>query len=62
MKNVNYCYFDDRYSSSWTLRFKGIYASLRRDKVAKTWHFYMKRITDLDILGLYHEIGWKIKQ
>ena len=62
MKNVNYCYFNDRYSSSWTLRFKGIYASLRRDKVARTWHFYMKRITDLDMLGLYHEIGWKIKQ
>ena len=61
MKNVNYCYFDDRYSSSWTLRFKGIYTSLRRDKVSRTWRFYMKRITDLDILGLYHEIGWKVK-
>jgi hypothetical protein len=61
MKNVSYCYFNDRYSSAWTLRLKGIYTSLRRDKVAKTWHFYIKRITDLDILGLYHEIGWKIK-
>ena len=60
MKNVNYCYFDDRYSSSWTMRFKGVYVSLRRNKVAKTWHFYMTRITDLDILGLYHEIGWKV--
>jgi hypothetical protein len=61
MKNVNYHYSNDRYSSLWTLRFKGIYMSLRRNKVAKTWHFYIKRITDLDILGLYHEIGWKIK-
>ncbi len=61
MKNVNYHYSNDRYSSMWTLRFKGIYATLRRDKVAKTWHFYIKRIIDLDILGLYHEIGWKVK-
>jgi hypothetical protein len=61
MKNVNYHCCNDRYSSLWTLRFKGIYMSLRRNKVAKTWHFYIKRITDLDILGLYHEIGWKIK-
>jgi hypothetical protein len=61
MKNVNYHYSNDRYSFSWILRFKGIYASLRRNKVAKTWHFYIKRITDLDILGLYHEINWKVK-
>ena len=61
MKNVNYCYFNDRYSSTWTLRFKGIYASLYRNKVAKAWHFYIKRISDLDILGLYHEINRKIK-
>ncbi len=61
MRNVTYHYCNDRYASSWILRFKGIYASLRRDKVAKTWHFYMKRITDLDILGLYHEVNWKIK-
>jgi hypothetical protein len=61
MKNVNYHYSNDRYGSTWTLRFKGIYTSLRRNKVAKTWHFYIKRITDLDILGLYHEINWKVK-
>jgi hypothetical protein len=61
MRNVTYHYCNDRYASSLTLRFKGIYVSLRRDKVAKTWHFYMKQITDLDILGLYHEVNWKIK-
>ncbi len=61
MRNVNYYYSNDRYASSLTLRFKGIYASLRRGKVAKTWHFHIKRITDLDILGLYHEVNWKIK-
>lgn len=61
MRNVNYHYSNDRYASSLTLRFKGLYISLRRNKVAKTWHFFTKQITDLDILGLYQEIGWKIK-
>jgi hypothetical protein len=61
MKNVNYYYSNDRYIFVWTLRFKGIYVSLRRNKVAKTWNFYIKRIADLDILGLYHEIGWNVK-
>ena len=61
MKNVSYCYFNDRYRSNWAVRFKGIYVSLRRNKVSRTWHCYMKRITDIDILGLYHEIGWRGK-
>jgi hypothetical protein len=61
MRNVNYCHFDDRYASSWTLRLKGIYVSLRRNKVTKNWQCHIKRITDLDILGLYHEISWKLK-
>ena len=62
MKNVSYCYFNDRYSSSWTLRLKGIYTSSRAASILlQEHHFYMKQITDLDILGLYHEIEWKIK-
>jgi hypothetical protein len=61
MRNINCNYFNDRYSSSWTLRLKGIYFSLNRNKVTKNWQCHIKRITDLDILGLYHEISWKLK-
>jgi hypothetical protein len=61
MRNINYNYFNDRYSSSWTLRLKGIYFSLHRNKVTKNWQCHIKRIIDLDILGLYQEISWKLK-
>jgi hypothetical protein len=61
MRNVNYHYSSDRYASSFTLRFKSLYFSLRRNKVTKTWHHCVKFIHDLDILGLYHEVGCNIK-
>ena len=61
MRNINYHYFNDRYTLICTLRFKFLYFSLHRNKATKTWHHCVKFINDLDILGLYHEIDWNTK-
>ena len=61
MRKIKYHYFNDRYTSIRTLRFNSLYFSLHRNKVTKTWHYCVKFINDLDILGLYHEVDWNTK-
>ena len=61
MRKIKYHYFNNRYISIRTLRFKSLYFSLHRNKVTKTWRYCLKFINDLDILGLYHEVDWNTK-
>jgi hypothetical protein len=61
MRNMNCYYSNDKSSRVLILRIKFLYLSVRHNKITKKYNFYLSRITDLDILGLWNEIDWKRK-
>jgi hypothetical protein len=59
----NFYHVKDKTSFVWSIRLKHQVCVLRRDKINYKWKwkFIYYKLEYLDIVGLYHEVGWKIK-
>ena len=57
LHNVSYLFYSERNSWSCSIRIKRIMITVGRNRVSGRWQIWAKQIYDLDILGLYHEVG-----
>ena len=60
MSKFNFYFFKSKTSLVWSLRIKSRTLSFRLDRINRWWwkpKFITYKLEDLDLLGLYYEVG-----